>query len=103
MATKAPIEISSLIESRPDLHDGRPCLAGTGMTVHAIARRHLQGQGAEEMAVDLPDIPLSHIHAAIAYYLANRERIEDEVAEDQAEADRLFEGWQRESRSAPGR
>lgn len=98
MVSNAPVDISTLIGSRPDLHDGRPCLAGTGMTVHAIARRYLQGERAEGMAADLPDIPLSHIHAAIAYYLANRVRIEAELAEDQAEADRLFAASQHERR-----
>jgi uncharacterized protein (DUF433 family) len=95
------VDIGDLIVSRPDLHSGRPCLAGTGMTVHAVARRYLQGQRAEDLAADLPDIPLSHIHAAIAYYLANRERIDAELAEDAAEADRLFEAWQRERRTDP--
>lgn len=96
MVRQASVGISSLIESRPDLHGGRPCLAGTGMTVHAIARRYLQGQRAEEMAADLPDIPLSHIHAALAHYLANREQIDAALAEDQAEADRLFAARERQ-------
>ncbi|MHB8685042.1 MAG: DUF433 domain-containing protein [Dehalococcoidia bacterium] len=99
MASSAPVNIATLIESRAGLHGGRPCLAGTGMTVHAIARRYLQGQRAEQMAADLPDIPLSHIHAAIAYYLANRERIDGELTGDQAESDRLFAAWQGERRT----
>ncbi len=101
MAINTPVDLSTLIGARADLHGGRPCLAGTGMTVHAIARRYLQDQRAEELAADLPDISLSHIHAAIAYYLANRERIDAELAEDEAEADRLFDNWQRERPSDP--
>ena len=95
MALDTPVDIGRLIYSQPDLHGGRPCLAGTGMTVHAIARRYLQGEQAEDIAADLPDIRLSHIYAAVAYYLANRERIDAELAEDQAEAGRLFAAWQR--------
>lgn len=59
----------------------------------------LQGQRAEAIAADLPDIPVPHIYAAITYYLADRERIDAELADDQAEADRLFEAWQRERRA----
>lgn len=98
MASHAAVNIATLLESRPGLHGGRPCLAGTGMTVHAVARRYRQGERAEQIAADLPDIPLSHIHAAIAYYLANRESIDAELAEDQVESDRLFAAWQRERR-----
>ena len=97
MATKAPVNIATLIYSRPDLHGGRPCLAGTGMTVHAIAARYRRGESAEAIAADLPDIPLSHIHAALAYYLANRGRIDGELAADEAIYDELAaqhpEGW----------
>jgi uncharacterized protein (DUF433 family) len=96
MASDAPVDIGTLIHARPDLHGGRPCLAGTGMTVHAIARRYLQGQRAEDIAADLPDIPLSHVHAAIAHYLANRQDIDAELIRDQSEADRLFDAWRRE-------
>lgn len=101
MPANTPVDIGQLIYSRPDLHSGRPCLAGTGMTVHAVARRYLQGMSAEDIAEDIPDIPLSHFYAAIAYYLANRERIDAELAEDQALADEMAakypHGWTRET------
>ena len=102
MASEATIDIGTLIESRRDLHGGRPCIAGTGMTVQAIARRYQQGNSAEQSARDIPDIPLSHIHAAVAYYLANRAGIDGELVEHQAEADRLFEEWKRERSTSAG-
>ncbi len=73
------------------------------MTVQAIARRYQQGHTAEQIAQDIPDIPLSHIHAAVAYYLANRKGIDAELIENQTEADHLFEEWKRERSTGGGR
>ena len=96
-STTAPVDIGTLIYSRPDLHDGRPCLAGTGMTVHAVAIRWLRGQSPDEIWDDIPDIPLSHFYAAVAYYLANREQIDADIAADAKLYDELAarypHGW----------
>ncbi len=66
MATKTPVNIGNLIYSRPDMHSGRPCLAGTGMTVHAVAVRHMEGMSAEEIPEEYPHRDLARIHAALA-------------------------------------
>ena len=70
------------------------------MSVHAIASRYAAGQSAEEIAADIPDIPLSHIHAALAYYLANRTQIDAELEAEAAEHDHLYEEWERKRRGA---
>jgi uncharacterized protein (DUF433 family) len=93
VAARATVDIGTLIYSDPQFRGGRPCIAGTGRSVHAVAARYLQGQSAEQIAADIPDIPLSHIHAALAYYLANREQVDAELAAEAAEHDRLYEAW----------
>ena len=89
MAAPTVVDIGSLIYSDPGYRHGKPCIAGTGMSVQSVAIRYQQGMSAETMAADIPDIPLSHFHAAIAFYLANRARIEADIAADEAEGDRL--------------
>ena len=101
MATKAPVNIGNLIYSRPDMHSGRPCLAGTGMTVHAVAVRCMEGMSAEEILEEYPHLDLARIHAALAYYFANREQIEGDLEADAKLYDELAKkyphGWTRET------
>lgn len=100
MTTSTPVDIGTLIYSDPALHSGRPCLAGTGMTVHAVAARYLRGMSAEEIQDSIPDLDLTLFYAAITYYLANRARIDAELAEDRALGEELAarypNGWGRE-------
>jgi len=81
----ATIDIGTLITKNPDLHGGRPCLAGTGMTVLAIVDLYEQGMSAEQILSDCyPHLDLARIFAAITYWLANREEVEGYFADDAA-------------------
>ena len=51
----------------------------------------------EEIATEIPHLTLAQVHAALAYYLANRDKMDAEMAAEKAEADRL-EREHRESR-----
>ncbi len=101
MTTSTPVDIGTLIYSDPELHSGRPCLAGTGMTVHAVADLYNQGMSAEQIQAEFPDLDLTLFYAAITYYLANRARIDADFAADQALYDELAarypNGWRREN------
>ena len=96
MATTAPVDVGQFIYSRPDFRDGRPCIAGTGMSVRAVAARYRSGMSPDEIADDFPHIPRSHIYAALAYYFADREAMDAELDAEQAEYDRLAEEDRRE-------
>jgi len=43
----------------------------------------------EEIASELPHLSLAQIYAALAYYHANREQIEADIAAEEIEAERL--------------
>lgn len=102
MSTSAsPVDIGTLIVSGPGFRDGKPCIAGTGMSVRSVAIRYLQGMSAEAIHEDIPDIPLSHFHAAIARYLANRAAMDAEIAGEEAEADRLEAQYRRAAAASP--
>ncbi|MBI4312783.1 MAG: DUF433 domain-containing protein [Chloroflexi bacterium] len=101
MTTNTPVDIGSLIYSRPDLHSGRPCLAGAGMMVRTIAVRHMEGMSAEEILQDYPHLDMARIHAALSFYFANRELIEADLEEDRRLglelAAKYPHGWTRET------
>jgi len=85
----ATIEIGQLIERQPELRRGRPILAGTGVSVHRVVGWYKLGKNPEEIAENFGHISLAQVHAALAYYHANREEIEGYLAEEEAEAQRL--------------
>ena len=89
MATPIPVDIGTLIYAEPALHGGKPCLAGTGMTVQAVAAMHRQGRTAEQIQADFPDLDISLFYAALTYYYANHERIDADLAADAALYDEL--------------
>jgi uncharacterized protein (DUF433 family) len=83
------IDIGPLIISTPDMKHGRPRIAGTGITVHRIAIWYKLGHSPEEIAYQYGHLTLAQVYAALAYYHANREQIEAEIAADETEADRI--------------
>lgn len=79
-----PVEIGSLIERDPVVRGGRPKIAGTGLTISRIAGWYRAGFTPEEIALEYPHLTLAQVHVALAYYHANREEIEAELAEEEA-------------------
>jgi uncharacterized protein (DUF433 family) len=85
----ATVEIGQLIERRPELRRGRPILAGTGVSVHRVVGWSKLGKSPEEIAENFGHVSLAQVHAALAYYHANREEIEGYLQEEEAEAEYL--------------
>jgi len=89
MASKPITELSSLLVARKGYREGRPCLRGTGITVHNVAAAYMMGGTVAEMCESNPDLNPSLFHAALAYYFANKEQIEAEIQQDSTEYDEL--------------
>ena len=87
------VQISELLYSSPDIRKGRPCVVGTRTTVHRISVWWKMGESAEEIARKFPHLSLAGVYAALAYYHANREEIDAEIAADQAEEERIEAEW----------
>jgi uncharacterized protein (DUF433 family) len=91
----ASVEIHTLIDSDPAVRGGRPKITGTGITVSRIASLYKLGMTPEEIVLEYPHLSRANVHAALAYYHANREEIETDLQADSAAA----EVWQESSKS----
>lgn len=81
--------IGTLVTHSPDFGSDRPIIAGTGTSVRRVVVLYKQGASAEEIARRMSHLNLAQIYAALAYYHANRDEIEADLAEEEAEYWRL--------------
>ena len=82
-------DIGTLITQTPGIFGGRPCIAGTRVTVRRIVGEYRAGYTPEEIQTQLPHLTMAQILAALTYYHANREAMDEAIAADQAEEQRL--------------
>ena len=81
MATKS---LDQRIVRTPDICGGKPRIAGHRITVQNIAIWHDRlGWDADEIASEY-DLELADIYAALAYYFAHREEIDQSIREGRA-------------------
>ena len=59
------------------------------VSLDSVVYHYEQGATAERIAESFPSLDLGDIYAAIAYYLANRESVEEYSRRQEAEADAL--------------
>ncbi len=64
-------------------------IAGTKTSVRRVAVLYKQGASAEEIARRISHLSLAQVYAALAYYHANRNEIEIDLAQQDAEYWRL--------------
>ena len=82
-------DIGALITCSPGVCGGRPRIAGTGVSVRTIVGYYDSGETPAEIAKQIPHLTLAQVHAALAYYYANRDEVDAAMAAERAEADRL--------------
>lgn len=74
------VDIGTLIVRSPEIRDGQPRIAGTGVTVRRIVGWYKLGLSPEEIAEEFGHLTLAQVHAALAYYHANQVEIETIIA-----------------------
>ena len=85
----ATVEIGSLITRTPGIRGGRPRIVGTGVSVRRIVVLYQQGLAPEEITAEIPHLTLAQVYAALAYYHANREEMDSDIAAEESEANKL--------------
>ena len=94
---------NSCIVQTPEVCVGRTRIVGTGVTVRRIVGWYKLGLSPEEIVQDIPHLTLAQVYVALAYYHANREEIEQDMAEEEAEAEQLEHLHQRSPDTTPMR
>ncbi len=89
MTTATLPDIGVLIARSPDIRGGRPRIAGTGVTVRRIVGWYKMGLSPEEIAEEIGHLTLAQVYAALAYYHANRDEIEQDMAQEDEAAEQL--------------
>jgi uncharacterized protein (DUF433 family) len=93
-------EIGTLLVRSTDVCGGHLRINGTRMTVNQLVVYYKQGYTPEEIADQYPHLTLAQVYTALAYYHANREEIEAELAAEKLEADQLEQAYQQPLRRA---
>ena len=88
-------EIGSLISRRAGIRGGRPCIAGTGVSVRRVAQWHNMGLIPEQIARKFGHLSLAQVHAALAYYHANQAEIDADLESEAQETEALEKQHQR--------
>jgi uncharacterized protein (DUF433 family) len=70
------------VVSTPGTCGGRPRIDGHRITVEDVAVWHERmGMSPDEIVSAYPSLTLADVHAALAYYFENRERVDAEILE----------------------
>jgi uncharacterized protein (DUF433 family) len=73
------VDIGDLIDQRDGYRGGRPFVAGTGVTVDRIAVLLNVDRLSPTEIAEAAGLTLPQVHAALAFYHANRDAIEAEM------------------------
>jgi uncharacterized protein (DUF433 family) len=84
-------DIGTLVICSPDIGNGRPFISGTRTSIRRVVVLYKQGATAEEIVRRMSHLSLAQVYAALAYYHANRDEIEANLAEEDAEYWKLAE------------
>ena len=80
MTTNPITDIGTFIVRSPEIRNGLPRIAGTGVTVQRIVGWYKLGLTPEEIADEFGHLTLAQVYAALTFYHANRDEIETSLA-----------------------
>jgi len=72
-----------------ETRNGGYYVAGTRVSLDTVVYLYRDGAAVEAIQDELPALSLEQIHGAIAFYLANREAVDRNIAEGERELEKL--------------
>lgn len=74
---------NSHIETSPGTCAGKPRIAGHRIRVQDVVLWTEDGQSADEIVANFPQLSLADVYAALAYYHDHREQIDNDIRDDE--------------------
>ena len=71
--------------------DGQYRVTGTRVSLDSIVYAFLEGKSAESIALSYPVLTLEEVYGAIAFYLSDRDTIDEYLRREREDFDRLLE------------
>jgi uncharacterized protein (DUF433 family) len=94
-----PTVLETNLVRTPGICGGRLRIDGTRMTVNQIVTLHNQGLSAEQIVEQYPQRTLSEMYAVLAWYYANKDQFDKELAAEAAAERRAREDIERTGQS----
>jgi uncharacterized protein (DUF433 family) len=69
--------------------DGGYYIAGTRVSLDSIVYEYLKGNSPETLQEAFPSVNMEQIHGSLAFYLANRELIDDYLEQGERELEKI--------------
>jgi uncharacterized protein (DUF433 family) len=91
---QAAIDIGTLIVQTPGICGSRPRIVGTRITVQNIAIDFNAGMRPENIVAERTHLTQAQVYAALAYYYANKEAIDADIASYYKEFENLEAEYQ---------
>jgi uncharacterized protein (DUF433 family) len=82
-----PTILATSLVRTPNICGGRLRIDGTRMTVNQIVALHRQGLTADDIVAQYPQRSLSEVFTVLAWYHANKEEFDGELAREAAADD----------------
>ena len=72
-----------------DEEDGALRIKGTRVGIEPIVAAFQEGESPDQIAQEFPTVTLAQVYGAIAYYLDNKQVVDDDMAESQRELETI--------------
>src|ERR1700682_2587430 len=72
-----------------EMRNGGYYICGARISLYCVVYLSGDGPPAEAIQDDFPPLSLEQTHGAIAFYLANKKRVDDNISEGEQELNRL--------------
>jgi uncharacterized protein (DUF433 family) len=96
MTTPTTVDIGTLISSTPNVYGGRPRLARSGFPIIQLVADYHSGMRVADFLAAYSQLDEESVYAGIAYYLANRDALDSELADRDSLGNQLYQDWLRE-------